>query len=763
MAALAILQHDARVEARLSDALSGAHEVVVRPTWRALEEAIGKGDVEGCLIDADHPDAATASRRITALRSSFPDLAIITCIDAHRAEEYFDLGSLGVDGLVVSDERPAKVRADIDAALSRARAQRIERILVHRVPAPGPEAVAWAMEHAGPDTSVSRLAAALGHSPRTLRNALQEARLPGPAKILLWGRLLLAGARLGGDGRRVEDVAFSLGYSTATSFARAMKVHTGLTPAGVSRRGGMEAVLEALIQRHGRHRRRSSGSGGRRALQRALRVLGVAVLAGSTLAASGCATVGLGGSGVDRGSVDDVLRRPPFDQMHVGVLAVDATTGDVLYDHNAERKFIPASNQKILVTATALSLLGAEHRFRTEVWATGTLRDGHLDGDLVLVASGDPSLSDRYWPNGTAALAALADSVRAAGVRYVAGRVFVDVAAWDSATVGPTWEVEDLRYSYGSTGGAFAMDEGTLEAVVKSGQHAGDTARVAWAPVGTHDFVSSRVVTVPADSSTRIRPTYLPESRRIVLEGVIAAGSSDTLSFATRDPVRQAAHAWLLALRRAGVESEGLQIGWSPHQAVGGGCRSGALESCGAAGLVAALQSPPLSELVAGILEPSQNWMTEQLVRALGAHAGERGSWDEGIAVMERFLVDSVGVDSTDVAPRDGSGLSAYNLVTPRALARVLTYMHRGPHAAEYRSAMAEPAEEDSTLETRLAGLEGRLFAKTGTISNVNSLSGYLVRDDGRELVFSVLTNGSGLPASQVRRAIDDVVEILAR
>jgi D-alanyl-D-alanine carboxypeptidase/D-alanyl-D-alanine-endopeptidase (penicillin-binding protein 4) len=89
--------------------------------------------------------------------------------------------------------------------------------------------------------------------------------------------------------------------------------------------------------------------------------------------------------------------------------------------------------------------------------------------------------------------------------------------------------------------------------------------------------------------------------------------------------------------------------------------------------------------------------------------------------------------------------------------------MHLGPHAAAYRSALAEPGEEDSTLERRLPDLEGRVFAKTGTISNVNSLSGYLVRENGQEVVFSILTNGSGLPAPTVRRAIDDIVRGLAR
>ena len=167
--------------------------------------------------------------------------------------------------------------------------------------------------------------------------------------------------------------------------------------------------------------------------------------------------------------------------------------------------------------------------------------------------------------------------------------------------------------------------------------------------------------------------------------------------------------------------------------------------------------------LLFGILEPSQNWITEQTVRALGHELGEGGSWPAGLAVIQDFLVHTVGVDSLDVAPRDGSGLSAYNLVTPRALVRVLQHMRARTDGDAYRAAMAEPGEEESTLAERLEGLEGRVFAKTGSISNVNSLSGYLVRDNGQEVIFSILTNASGLPASQVRQAIDEIVRGLAR
>ena len=241
-------------------------------------------------------------------------------------------------------------------------------------------------------------------------------------------------------------------------------------------------------------------------------------------------------------------------------------------------------------------------------------------------------------------------------------------------------------------------------------------------------------------------------------------GTIDTLSFAIRDPVRQATAALDRAIAGAGiVVDDQARIVWADSMNVGRACMSGSVRECADAGLVFSLESPPVSELVAGILAPSQNWMTEQLIRTLGAERGEKGSWSEGVDVIRNFLTDQVGVDSLDFAAKDGSGLSAYNLVTPRALVRILQYLQRGANAATYRAALAEPGKEDSTLERRLMDLEGRLFAKTGTISNVNSLSGYLVGGDGTEVIFSILSNGSGLSAARMRAAIDDVVRVLAR
>jgi D-alanyl-D-alanine carboxypeptidase/D-alanyl-D-alanine-endopeptidase (penicillin-binding protein 4) len=757
LASLAILQADARAVARLVAALSPHHELVLCPCWDTLSRVLDRSPLDGCLVDVDYPSRQAARPYIEELRERHPSTAIIALVEAGRPLAYFDLGGLGVAGILPTDSKPPAIRALVDQALATARADGIARALESRFGAPGPAAVAWAVEHAGPDTSVEKLAAALGHTPRSLHRALDEVGLPPPTRVLLWGRLLLAGARLTNDGRTVEDVAFSLGYATATSLARAMKSQTGLTPSEVSEEGGMERVREALLSVAPRARRRE-GSG---STKRAAKIASVLLVASLTA----CASLGLANPAPDA-ALDRILDTPPNDRVHFGVVALDAESGRTLYERNPRQWFVPASNQKILVTAAAWSLLGPDFRFGTELWATDRPRNGRVEGDLVLVGSGDPSLSRRFWASGTAALRALADSAAAAGIRHVAGALVVDASAWDSTTVLPTREVADLAFAYGSTGGAFAIDEGEIRVIARGAELPGEHAELEWSPRGSDWFVLSRVRTAAPDSVVRVRASYHPETRQLILEGAVAPGSVDTLAFAQRDPVRVAAAEALRAFEAAGiVVDRGWDVRWTEGDPIGrsGACRAGSVHICTGARLVTVLEAPPLRELARAALEPSQNWIAEQLAIALGAAVGERGSTAEGIDVLERFLVDAVGLDPLDVLPRDGSGLSAYNLVTPRAIATVLRHMARRPDAGAYRAALAEPGEGDSTLEERLLGFEGRVFAKTGTISNVNSLSGYLVRENGREIVFAILANGAGLDEDAMESTLDEIVRILAR
>lgn len=466
-----------------------------------------------------------------------------------------------------------------------------------------------------------------------------------------------------------------------------------------------------------------------------------------------------------RDAVHRIVAAPPMDRVHWGIVVSDPETGEEVVSRNADRHFAPASVTKLVVTSTALSLLGRDFRYRTPVYGTSPLRDGTLPGHLVVEGSGDPTLSERFYPSDTAALDTLAARLRDAGLRRIRGDLVVDVSAWDTTDVPGSWMVGNLPWRYAAMGGAFAVAEGEITVEVAPAATPGEPARVRWWPVGDPGYVVNRIVTDIPESDATVRPVHRPERGRLELAGRVPAGSEpDRMRLSVREPVAEAAHALRRRLEARGIAVDGsVRVIREPGAHIGPYCRSGRRGPCPARTGLAVLESPPLSEIVKAILEPSQNWIAEQLVRTLGALRGPEGGWAEGLRVEEEFLVEEVGVDSLAPFLRDGSGLSAQNLLTPRAVVKLLTYMRSSPVASLFRDALAAPGEEGSTLRRRLLELEGRLQGKTGTITHVNALSGYVETDSGRELVFSILTNGSGLPSRPVRSAMNDVVLAVAR
>jgi D-alanyl-D-alanine carboxypeptidase/D-alanyl-D-alanine-endopeptidase (penicillin-binding protein 4) len=241
----------------------------------------------------------------------------------------------------------------------------------------------------------------------------------------------------------------------------------------------------------------------------------------------------------------------------------------------------------------------------------------------------------------------------------------------------------------------------------------------------------------------------------VYLTGSIGVGlPPDTVTLAVTDPPAYAARAFASALRRSGIPVARVRVARDTGEAA---------SASAASRRIATRRSPPLAEIVAAILKPSQNWIAEQLLLTLGATRGEAGSWREGIAVERRYLLDFIGIDSAAFSMRDASGLSAQNLLTPGAIVQLLDHAQRAPWGEMYRLALAQPGVAGTTLSSRLPELEGRVFAKTGTIANVNSLSGYVTTDGGRRLIFSIMSNGSGLPSATVRRAIDALIMAIAR
>lgn len=451
--------------------------------------------------------------------------------------------------------------------------------------------------------------------------------------------------------------------------------------------------------------------------------------------------------------IDAVVERPPFHRAHWGIAVWDPATGAALYRRNADRHFVPASNLKLVVAATAAHVLDPEYRYRTTVHGTGPLRDGTLHGDLVLYGRGDPMVSGRYFPTATAVLEALADTLAARGVRRVTGRVVADESAFDTAYVRGDWERYDLLWWYAAPVGALGFNDNSIDFRVEPGRRAGDPARITPSPASSFYHFENRTRTVAPGRPRTLDFDRVPGTNRVWAYGEIPRDAPARTEYvAVVDPARAVGTVFREVLERRGV-----RVGNPVVRVVSDPALSVAASST----VLAEHLSPPLPQVIGPILGSSQNWFAEQLLKTLGREVRGEGSWEAGLAVEREFLAGTVGIDTAAFVLRDASGLSAGNLVTPDALVRLLDFLRTSPRGGVVRAALPVSGVSGS-LRGRLADLRGRVAAKTGYIGNVDSLSGYVALPDGRELVFSVIANASGLPSSRMKEAIDEVVRAIA-
>ena len=281
---------------------------------------------------------------------------------------------------------------------------------------------------------------------------------------------------------------------------------------------------------------------------------------------------------------------------------------------------------------------------------------------------------------------------------------------------------------------------------------------IDWNPNLNFFTFENRARTVPADSATTIGDNFFrnPGTLDIWAEGTVSLSRTPWIeSFALPDPNLFAARALENALQRKGIAVEGGAAS-TTDSLVYRGLR--------AANPLAEYRGRPLSDILFPILNSSQNWFAEMLLKIMAREVGDTGSWAKGLDIEKRFLVDSMKVDSTAFALEDGSGLAAGNLVTPHAFVQLLTYMRRHPKRAPFLAALPRSGQRGSLLKRFVATpLEGRVLAKTGSIDRVNTLSGYIEKPDGRVITFSIQANGHSLPYRQILAQIDSVVVQLAR
>jgi len=456
-----------------------------------------------------------------------------------------------------------------------------------------------------------------------------------------------------------------------------------------------------------------------------------------------------------------LLQTAPVDKGEWGVLVVDGVTGETLYERNADKYFVPASNMKLLTTALALDTLGPDYRFRTTIETNGTISpEGELIGNLLLVGRGDPNLSNRKFPFDTKeefdgpperVLSELADMVVAHGVKEIDGDVVGDDSYFPRERYPDGWEIDDMVWEYGAAISAIVVDDNSVTLTLTPGEKAGDRVQTVVEPLQQEFVVKNEVTTIGEKEKGDLRLTREPGGNTVVVSGTLPAKSGPRkLVLAIQEPAEHAAALLARLLSERGVKVDGRsRAQHDPDPAEGSRM------------VLAEHYSIRLGDAVKLVNKISQNLHTEVLLRTAARQNGRWTDPEDLLKFAEAFYA-KVGIREDDVVQTDGSGLSRHDLVTPRAFVTLLQYAEKQKWFPEYYASLPI-AGQDGTLNERMkaAGIAGRVHAKTGSVSHVRTLTGFAETAGGRKLIFSFLSNNEQVKNHEVHDALDGLCQAM--
>lgn len=423
-----------------------------------------------------------------------------------------------------------------------------------------------------------------------------------------------------------------------------------------------------------------------------------------------------------RAQIDSLVNVAALSNAIVGINVRSLTTGDTLYDKNSNTSLIPASNLKLLTTATALKTLGPDFTMSTRLYFDGALQDSIFYGDLILRGGGDPTLVWSDSANGIPQLESLLNKLQLLGIRRIHGRLIGDDTFFDDQKYGIGWSWENDPYYFQPELSALSINQNCVNFIIH-GDSIGTPAAIRLEPPFPSINVKNDITTSFSSSITIERDAG---SNFFHAQGSIARGATLRRTRTIHNPAHTAIRYFAQLLNQAGIQCDSVFIIHDLNQFTYDPDSTLFLE----------IESPPLSQIVHDINKNSQNLDAELLLKLIGKQIKNDGSSRAGAQVV-MYLLNEWGADTTGLNMVDGSGLSRKNLVTPAGFVAALTAMHSD--SVFYHSLPMSGI--DGTLDRYAWTRNRNVHAKTGTLDYVKALSGYIVTQSGDSLVFSFLVN----------------------
>lgn len=465
--------------------------------------------------------------------------------------------------------------------------------------------------------------------------------------------------------------------------------------------------------------------------ERRLRAAAVAVLAATALAgAGGIAHADLAGR------IDKALAQAPAHKMKIGIHVTLLPEGTVLYANDENEPMIPASNMKVVTTASALFHLTPQFTFHTIFWADGqVLKNGWLNGDLVIQGDGDPNLSGRFYDGDVSCLPRTwAGMLRKRGITRVTGDVVADDTIFDRQYVCPTWPADQLQRWYAAPVGGLSFNDNCVNIILRPGAN-GKPVRITLEPDTDYCTISNKLITTPNRATAQdlgFSVSRKPGTNNVIVRGAYYSGNASDLVCVTVDnPSMYFGTVLAEEMKRAGIT-----IGGEVRLAKKGVER---VTTKDPRALI--IHSSDLRTTLAVTNKQSQSFYAEQLLKRTGAARFAQGSFASGVKAAAEFL-EGAGIKPGSYVMSDGGGLSRTSRFSAKQFTTVLGYVYSLPYGMDFVESLSFSGI-DHTLRKRLTGADyrGKIAAKTGTLNGVAALSGYAFNNSGKVLAFSILAN----------------------